>query len=158
MAKKVSILVGSLRKGSFARKVAQNVIPMFPEGYEAQIVEIGGLPLYNFDYDDPAETDFPHARKLHRLPRNHQSLRRRIVRYLRKQPHCPRLSEKRGRHRLQTQRRRRMEKHARRHHQPFRRQDGRLQFAKKPAPCLVLLQYAADRTARSLPRQLPHPV
>ena len=54
MAKKVSILVGSLRKGSFARKVAQNVIPMFPEGYEAQIVEIGGLPLYNFDYDDPA--------------------------------------------------------------------------------------------------------
>ena len=59
MAKKVSILVGSLRKGSFARKVAQNVIPMFPEGYEAQIVEIGGLPLYNFDYDDPAETDFP---------------------------------------------------------------------------------------------------
>ena len=52
MAKKVSILVGSLRKGSFARKVAQNVIPMFPEGYEARIVEIGHLPLYNFDYDD----------------------------------------------------------------------------------------------------------
>ena len=59
MSKKVSILVGSLRKGSFARKVAQNVIPMFPEGYEAQIVEIGHLPLYNFDYDDPAVTDFP---------------------------------------------------------------------------------------------------
>ena len=59
MSKKVSILVGSLRKGSFARKVAQNVIPMFPEGYEARIVEIGHLPLYNFDYDDPAETDFP---------------------------------------------------------------------------------------------------
>ena len=32
---------------------------MFPEGYEAQIVEIGHLPLYNFDYDDPAVTDFP---------------------------------------------------------------------------------------------------
>ena len=59
MSKKVSILVGSLRKGSFARKIAQNVIPMFPEGYEARIVEIGHLPLYNFDYDDPAETDFP---------------------------------------------------------------------------------------------------
>ena len=41
MSKKVSILVGSLRKGSFARKIAQNVISMFPEGYEAQIVEIG---------------------------------------------------------------------------------------------------------------------
>ena len=59
MSKKVSILVGSLRKGSFARKIAQNVIYMFPEGYEAQIVEIGHLPLYNFDYDDPAVTDFP---------------------------------------------------------------------------------------------------
>ena len=59
MSKKVSILVGSLRKGSFARKIAQNVISMFPEGYEAQIVEIGHLPLYNFDYDDPAVTDFP---------------------------------------------------------------------------------------------------
>ena len=30
-----------------------------PRGYEAQIVEIGHLPLYNFDYDDPAVTDFP---------------------------------------------------------------------------------------------------
>ena len=59
MSKKVSILVGSLRKGSFARKIAQNVVSMFPEGYEAQIVEIGHLPLYNFDYDDPAVTDFP---------------------------------------------------------------------------------------------------
>ena len=59
MAKKVSILVGSLRKGSFARKIAQNTISMFPAGYEAEIVEIGHLPLYNFDYDDPAETDFP---------------------------------------------------------------------------------------------------
>ena len=75
MAKKVSILVGSLRKGSFARKVAQNAIDMFPTGYEAKIVEIGHLPLYNFDYDDPNENRFPHARELHRIPRNHQSLR-----------------------------------------------------------------------------------
>ncbi|ASK27800.1 NADPH-dependent FMN reductase [Neisseria chenwenguii] len=59
MSKKVSILVGSLRKGSFARKTAQNVIPMFPADYEAKIVEIGGLPLYSFDYDDPNETDCP---------------------------------------------------------------------------------------------------
>ena len=65
MSKKVSILVGSLRKGSFARKIAQNVISMFPEGYEAQIVEIGHLPLYNFDYDDPAVTDFPHSAQLY---------------------------------------------------------------------------------------------
>lgn len=57
MTKKVSVLVGSLRKGSFARKTALNVMEMFPEGYEANIVEIGDLPLYNFDYDDPNETE-----------------------------------------------------------------------------------------------------
>ncbi|WP_157403087.1 NADPH-dependent FMN reductase [Ursidibacter maritimus] len=54
--KKISILVGSLRKGSYARKVASNVLTMFPAGYQAEIVEIGHLPLYNFDYDDPNET------------------------------------------------------------------------------------------------------
>ena len=113
MSKKVSILVGSLRKGSFARKIAQNVISMFPEGYEAQIVEIGHLPLYN-------------SAQLYRVPRNHQSLCRRIVRDFRKQPHRPGLPEKRHRHRLQTQCRCCLEKNTGRHHQPFRRQNGRL--------------------------------
>ncbi|MGO1849147.1 NADPH-dependent FMN reductase [Microbacterium sp.] len=53
------MIVGSLRRGSFARKIAQNVLPMFPEGYEARIVEIRDLPLYDFDYDDPEVTDKP---------------------------------------------------------------------------------------------------
>lgn len=57
MSKKVSVLVGSLRRGSFARQIAKNVIEMFPAGYDVQIVEIGHLPLYNFDYDDPEVTD-----------------------------------------------------------------------------------------------------
>ncbi|MGQ4494590.1 NADPH-dependent FMN reductase [Dermabacteraceae bacterium P13095] len=59
MTKKISVLVGSLRRASVARKIALNVIDMFPEGYEAEIVEIGDLPLYDFDYDDPAVTDKP---------------------------------------------------------------------------------------------------
>ncbi len=59
MSKKISVLIGSLRRGSFARKTALNVIKMFPENYEVNIVEIRDLPLYNFDYDDPNETDFP---------------------------------------------------------------------------------------------------
>ncbi|WP_019673254.1 NADPH-dependent FMN reductase [Psychrobacter lutiphocae] len=57
--KKISILVGSLRQGSFARKIAKNTLAMFPENYEVQIVEIGHLPLYNFDYDDPNMSEFP---------------------------------------------------------------------------------------------------
>ncbi|WP_342447519.1 NADPH-dependent FMN reductase [Micrococcus lylae] len=50
---------GSLRRGSVAPKIAQNVLPLFPEGYEARIVEIRDLPLYDFDYDDPEVTDKP---------------------------------------------------------------------------------------------------
>lgn len=57
--KKVTILVGSLRKNSNARKIAENVKDYFPEGYQAEIYEIGDLPLYNFDYDDPEADDTP---------------------------------------------------------------------------------------------------
>lgn len=59
MTKHISVIVGNLRRGSFARKIAQNVIPLFPEGYRASIVEIRDLPLYDFDYDDPEVTDKP---------------------------------------------------------------------------------------------------
>ena len=53
----ISVLVGSLRGGSYARKIAKNVISMFPSDWDVNIVEIGHLPLYNFDYDDPSVAD-----------------------------------------------------------------------------------------------------
>lgn len=59
MTKNISVLIGSLRRGSYARKIAHNAIDLFPENYEAQIVEIRELPLYDFDYDDPEITDKP---------------------------------------------------------------------------------------------------
>lgn len=59
MTPKVSILIGSLRRGSYARKIAKNLLDYFPANYEAAIVEIGHLPLYDFDYDDPAVPDKP---------------------------------------------------------------------------------------------------
>jgi len=49
---KVGILVGSLRKESFSKKIAANVAGLFPEGFETEFVEIGKLPLYNQDFDD----------------------------------------------------------------------------------------------------------
>src|SRR4051794_36505426 len=49
---KIGVLVGSLRKESFSKKIAANVAALFPEGYESEFVEIGNLPLYNQDYDD----------------------------------------------------------------------------------------------------------
>lgn len=54
---KVSVLVGSLRRGSYARKLARTALDMFPGHVDASIVEIRDLPLYNFDYDDPAVDD-----------------------------------------------------------------------------------------------------
>ena len=49
---KVGILVGSLRKESFSKKLAANVASLFPEGYQVEFVEIGNLALYNQDFDD----------------------------------------------------------------------------------------------------------
>lgn len=49
---KVGILVGSLRKESFSKKIAENVVSLFPAGYETEFIQIGNLPLYNQDYDD----------------------------------------------------------------------------------------------------------
>lgn len=50
--KKIAVLVGSLRKESFNRKMAKNLMALAPEGLKLEIVEIGGLPLYNQDFDD----------------------------------------------------------------------------------------------------------
>lgn len=60
---KVGIVVGSLRKESFSKAVANNVATLFPEGYETEFIEIGNLPLFNQDYEGdlgtPAEyTEF----------------------------------------------------------------------------------------------------
>jgi chromate reductase len=52
MARKIAVLVGSLRKESFTRKVARTLIALAPPSLEMQFVEIGQLPLYNQDDDD----------------------------------------------------------------------------------------------------------
>lgn len=59
MSNKIAVLVGSLRTESYARKIAHNVIEMLPEKYEGYILEIGDLPLYDADYDDPAYENKP---------------------------------------------------------------------------------------------------
>jgi len=45
----VAVLVGSLRKESFNRKMAHALAAVAPEGLTLKIVEIGDLPLYNED-------------------------------------------------------------------------------------------------------------
>jgi chromate reductase len=52
MTKKIAVFVGSLRKESFNRKMAKALIALAPESLLFEMVEIGGLALYNQDYDD----------------------------------------------------------------------------------------------------------
>ena len=49
--RKIAVLVGSLRKESFNRKVAKTLMLLAPSTIEMEIVEIGELPLYNEDDD-----------------------------------------------------------------------------------------------------------
>jgi chromate reductase, NAD(P)H dehydrogenase (quinone) len=52
----VAVLVGSLRKESFNRKMAKAMISMAPPSLKLEIVEIGQLPHYNQDHDaDPPQ-------------------------------------------------------------------------------------------------------
>lgn len=53
----VAVLVGSLRKDSISRKVANALAGLAPAGLKLGIVEIGQLPIYNQDGDEnsPAE-------------------------------------------------------------------------------------------------------
>jgi len=52
MAKRIAVLVGSLRKESYNRKMAHALIAAAPESLKLEIVEIGNLPIYNQDFED----------------------------------------------------------------------------------------------------------
>ena len=48
---KVAVIVGSLRKASINRKLANALVGLAPSSLNMEIVEIGDLPLYNEDID-----------------------------------------------------------------------------------------------------------
>jgi chromate reductase, NAD(P)H dehydrogenase (quinone) len=50
--RKIAVFVGSLRKESLNRKMAKALITCAPEPLKLEIIEIGGLPLYDQDLDD----------------------------------------------------------------------------------------------------------
>jgi chromate reductase len=51
-ANKIAVLVGSLRRESYTRKIARALIAMAPVTLPMEIVEIGDLPIYNQDLDE----------------------------------------------------------------------------------------------------------
>ncbi|MFD1770563.1 NADPH-dependent FMN reductase [Sphingobacterium suaedae] len=50
--KRIGVIVGSLRKESFNKKIAHFLIEHAPMGYDLAMIEIGQLALYNQDYDE----------------------------------------------------------------------------------------------------------
>jgi len=62
--KKIAVLVGSLRKESFNRKMAKAIIAVAPASLMLEIVEIGELPMYNQDFDDKPPVAYTQFREL----------------------------------------------------------------------------------------------
>ncbi len=52
--KNIGIIIGSLRKGSFNRSIAEHVASLFPKGYGTTFINFGKVDLYNEDLEsDP---------------------------------------------------------------------------------------------------------
>jgi len=54
----IAVLVGSLRRESFTRKIAQTLIKLAPATLDLQIVEIGGVSFYNQDLEPTPPADW----------------------------------------------------------------------------------------------------
>jgi chromate reductase len=50
--KRIAVIVGSLRKESLNRKMAKAMMKLAPDSLDLEIIEIGGLPLYNQDLEE----------------------------------------------------------------------------------------------------------
>ena len=49
MSRNIAVIVGSLRKESFSRKLANALIPLARPALDLKLIEIGDLELYNED-------------------------------------------------------------------------------------------------------------
>jgi chromate reductase len=52
MSKKIAVIIGSLRKESYTRKIALELIALAPPSLQCEIVEIGELAMYNQDLEE----------------------------------------------------------------------------------------------------------
>lgn len=64
MAQKVvGVIVGSLRKDSYNRKIADFIIKNAPAGFTFKLINIADLPLYNQDYDEASPAAYTKFRE-----------------------------------------------------------------------------------------------
>lgn len=59
---KIGLLVGSLRKDSFNKKIALNVQEMVKGPDQAEIIDLANLPFYNEDLDQEGQVNEDYAR------------------------------------------------------------------------------------------------
>lgn len=59
----IGILVGSLRKDSFNKKLAHAITKLAPSDFVFKFLEIGDLPLYNQDEDDNQAASVKHLKQ-----------------------------------------------------------------------------------------------
>ncbi|MFW2177493.1 MULTISPECIES: NADPH-dependent FMN reductase [unclassified Moraxella] len=60
---KIAFIIGSLRKESFNRKVAEQVKAIAPASWEIEEVKLDDLPLYNQDFDEQTIDSYERVRK-----------------------------------------------------------------------------------------------
>jgi chromate reductase len=53
--KRVGIIIGSARKDSWSRKIAEVVIRLFPRDFDVSFIKISDLQMYNQDFEDNVE-------------------------------------------------------------------------------------------------------
>ncbi|WP_312371986.1 NADPH-dependent FMN reductase [Lachnoclostridium sp.] len=56
MSVTIGVFVGSLRRDSFCKKVADTFQSLIPNRYEMKFIDISNLQIYNQDYDDDGNT------------------------------------------------------------------------------------------------------
>jgi chromate reductase, NAD(P)H dehydrogenase (quinone) len=61
--KKIGVLIGSLRKESFSRKIAKAIIALAPESLSFEIIEIGGVSFFNQDLEATPPADWLELRE-----------------------------------------------------------------------------------------------
>lgn len=62
MTKKITMIVGSLRKNSFNQTLANYIKNHLPNGFEAEVADISGLPFFNQDTEFPTPDAVSHFR------------------------------------------------------------------------------------------------
>ena len=146
--RKVAVFVGSLRKGSYNRKMAQALAEVAPPQLKLEIVEIGELPLYNQDSDTgiaPARVGI--------VPRKGETGRSRRIR---RRPNTTARSRLRSRTRSMSRRAHTVKASgtgSRAQSSAFPRRDRRLRGQPSSAPVVRVPQRAHHAAAGSLHRR-----